>query len=46
MSFWTTLSTFGFWCERPNSFLSDLGHFEGLAFFQYFGVLGLECDRG
>ena len=42
MSFWTTLITFGFWCECPNSFPSDLGHFEGLAFFQYFSVLGLD----
>ena len=42
MSFWTTLITFGFRCECPNSFPSDLGHFEGLAFFQYFAVLGLD----
>ena len=36
MSFWTTLITFGFWCECPNSFPSELGHFEGWAFFHYF----------
>ena len=27
ISFWTTLIMIGFWCECPNSFPSDLGHF-------------------
>ena len=42
ISFWTTLIMFGFWCECPNSFPSDLGHFEGLAFSAVFAGLAAE----
>ena len=45
ISFWTTLIMFGFWCECPNSFPSDLGHFKGLAFSAVFGGLVAEGHR-
>ena len=44
ISFWTTLIMFGFWCECPNSIPSDLGHFEGLAFYRIFLSLW-SCPR-